>query len=160
MMHHQQQSQHTKQIKIPPPGLTFSRKLMPQLGPREAFLENLDKEGIKHHKEMIDPHKLKSSQAEFDHDKIRALMTKTNTTKSAVVISNDNYVLDGHHRWLAYYNKKQKIDVIRVDLPILELIRLAKTFENTQYKDVKDVKQIAECVKRLSKAAVALREYK
>lgn len=123
-------------IKIPPPGLTFSRDQMPQLGPLGDVLKNLRKNKVEFHKELIDPKKLKSSQSEFNKNKILDIMINRKNTLSGVIISNDNYILDGHHRWLAHYNENKKIEVIRVDLPILELIRLVKTFENTHYKDI------------------------
>lgn len=126
-------------IKIPPPGLTFSRAEMPQLGPLGDALKNFRKHNIEFHKELIDPKKLKSSQSEFNKSKIVSIMMNRNNNKntlSGVIISSDNYVLDGHHRWLAHYNENRKIEVIRVDMPILELIRFVKTFNNTHYKDV------------------------
>ena len=94
-------------IKIPPIGLTFSRDQMPQLGPKEGFLANLQKHKIKFHKVTIDSKDLKSSQGEFNKDAIASLMIDPKTSKSAIVISKDNYVLDGHHRWAANYNNDE-----------------------------------------------------
>jgi hypothetical protein len=144
-------------IKIPPPGLTFSRDMMPQLGPLGDFLKNLKKHKVEFHKELIDPHKLKSSQSEFDKKKIVGIMVEPKKVESGIIISSDNYVLDGHHRWLAHYNQGKKIQVVRVDLPILELIRLAKTFENTHYKDVS---ALTECVKNVIRSAREKETYK
>jgi hypothetical protein len=145
------ESMQVVDIKIPPPGLTFSREQMPQLGPLGDVLKNFRKHNIEFHKELIDPKKLKSSQAEFNKSKVVDIMMNRNkNTLSGVIISNDNYVLDGHHRWLAHYNENRKIEVIRVDMPILELMRLVKTFNNTHYKDINTFSESIKSVVRES----------
>lgn len=127
-------------IKLPPVGLNFSRTDLPQLGTKEDFLANLQKHKVKFKHDSVDSHKLRSSQNEFNKDAIHSLMNDPHKAKSAIVISKDNYVVDGHHRWAANYNAGKKTNTVRVDLPVLELIRLAKTFPQTKYKDIKDVK--------------------
>ena len=144
-------------IKIPPIGLTFSRDQMPQLGPKDGFLANLQKHKIKFHKVTIDSKDLKSSQGEFNKDAIASLMVDPKTSKSAIVISKDNYVLDGHHRWAANYNNDEKTDAIQVDLPILELIRVAKTFPTTKYRDIL---HITHSIKKVVKESIILWTYK
>lgn len=143
----------TQNIKIPQSGLNYSRKMMPQLGPLEAFLKNLDGHGIKHKIEIVDSHKLKASQGEFNKDIIANIMVAPKQVKSGVIISNDNYVLDGHHRWLAAYNKDEKIKVVRVDLPILELIRLVKSFDNTSYKCINSFRSVKNVIQEAAKSA-------
>lgn len=134
------------EIKIPKIGLTFSRSMMPQLGPTYDFLNNLKKHNVKYDHVTVDPNELRSSQSEFNHDAIRSIMDEPKKTKSSIVISNDGYVLDGHHRWIADYNKGNHTKAIKVDLPILELIRKTKTFDNTQYKDIKHVAPVIKKV--------------
>lgn len=144
-------------IKIPKVGLTFSRKLMPQLGSTDQFLKNLDKENIKYKKVSVEPENLKASQSEFNIDAVRSIMTDPKKTKSSIVISKDNYILDGHHRWIADYNKGVKTQAIMVDLPILELMRVAKTFDTTTYKDIQNVGPV---IKKVVAEAVIARKYK
>ena len=134
--------------------MTFSRVLMPQLGPEDEFKKNLDKADVKYKEVSVNPKDLKASQSEFDLDKVALMMIEPRQYKSGVIISNDNYILDGHHRWIVAFNKNQKLNVVKVDLPILELMRLAKTFENTTYKP------IVECVKSVIYRAVADKRYK
>ena len=129
-------------IKIPKIGLTFSRATMPQLGPTEPFLKQLDKHGVSYKHEEVHPHTLKASQSEFNHDAIRSLMSNPKKARSSVVISADDHVVDGHHRFIASYNLKQTQKVVRVNLPILDLIHLAKKFPTTTYKTVHDVKSV------------------
>ena len=136
-------------IEIPKIGLTFSRLLMPQIKDTQAFLKKLKDEHIEYRKITVDTDSLKSTQQDFDLDKVRLMMYDTN--KKPIIISNDDYILDGHHRWLSDHNSKRKTDAIRVDLPILELMRFAKLDEKAP---------ILECVKNVSKLAVASNNYK
>lgn len=142
------------EIKIPKIGLTFAREHMPQLGPQDQFLKKLKDAGIKYEHVSVDPGTLKASQMEFDHDAVRSIINNPKKVKSGVVISADGYILDGHHRWLAAYNKGVKIHAVRVHLPILELIRTVKSFSNTHYKSIHDV------VRKTIKEAAEQRYYK
>jgi hypothetical protein len=121
---------------MPKIGMTFSRVLMPQIGDENTFIKNIKESGVSYKEEKVDPNTLKATQSEFDKDKIAMMMFEPLYDKNGIIISNDNYVLDGHHRWIVAYNKNLMIKVIRVDLPILELMRLAKSFEETTYKPV------------------------
>lgn len=145
------------ELKIPNHGLNISRKLMPQLGQANKFLDNIEKHDIKWKKEIVNTDTLRATQGEFNRDAIISLMTNPKKVNSAVVISSDNYVLDGHHRWLAIHNMHGKIDVIRIDLPILELLSLVKRFDTTYYKDVKD---LTNTIKKISSDSVKSKKYK
>jgi len=140
-------------IEIPKIGMTFSRALMPQIGDENEFIQNIKKSGVDYKEEKVDPNSLKATQSEFDKNKIAEMMIDPSSTKNGIIISNDDYVLDGHHRWIVAYNKNQKIKVIRVDLPILELMRLAKSFEETTYKP------ITESVKNVIRETLRKRKY-
>jgi len=133
-------NKNKNKIILPPMGLNISRNMMPQLGHKEGFLSNLKKHGITYKNVHVQPKYLRASQGEFNHDTIHSLINDGEKgAKSAVVISKDNYVIDGHHRWIADFNKNKLTQAIRVDLPALELIKLAKTFKTTHYKDVTDI---------------------
>lgn len=127
------------ELKLPPIGLTYSRDQLPQLGPIEGFLANLRKAGITWKECRIAAHRLKSSQMEFNREAIIQILKDEHPTKSRIVISSDNYVLDGHHRWAARYNTNESVSCIRVNLPILDLIQLAKTFKTSTYKPIESV---------------------
>lgn len=149
----------TEEIKIPTDGsLGISRKDMPQLGPKDEFLGELDKRGIKYSHEKIHPKELKASQGEFDKNAIKEIMHDEKPVKSGVITSKDNYVLDGHHRWIAKYNKNEHIDTTKVDMPILDLLHTVKGFKNTHYKDINDVgkhhRKLMDPIKRTVKESI------
>ena len=131
--------------------MTFSRALMPQIG--KDIKSNLTKNGVPFKEIKVHPNDLKSTQSEFDLDKVRLMMFEPFKFQTDIIISNDNYILDGHHRWLVAFNKNKKITVLQVDLPILELMRLTKSFETTEYRP------IVECVKNVIKFTIINRKY-
>lgn len=133
--------------------MTFSRSLMPQIKDEKSFLANLSKHNVKYAKKTIDPNTLKSTQSEFDKDKIICMMAQP-YKNDGVIVSNDGYVLDGHHRWIVAHNMNKKLQCIVVDLPILDLVHLAKSFDDTTYRSV------TECVKNVMKEALENRIYK
>ena len=128
-------------IKIPPIGLTYKRSEMPQLGATNDFLHQLQNHKVKFHYTNVDSKDLKASQDEFNRDAIHSLIHEPHKARSAIVISKDNYVIDGHHRWAANYNTGKKTKAVKVHLPVLELLKLAKTFPTTKYKNIHQVKE-------------------
>ena len=126
-------------IEIPKIGMTFGRDLMPQLDSVKGFLSFLSSKNIDYHKQKLSTDTLKSSQTEFDFSKVTSMMfddAKTNP----IIVSNDDYVLDGHHRWLADHNSGEDVEAIVVDLPILELYRVAKEYTSSLIKEEIDHK--------------------
>ena len=127
-----------EEIEIPKIGMTFSRALMPQVksGQIPEFLNHLDKADIQYKTQKLSVKDLKATQSEFDLAKVDEMIGQKN--KNKIIVSNDDYIMDGHHRWLADYNKNKdsKIDAIVVNLPILELLRVAKEFSGTEYRPI------------------------
>lgn len=114
----------------------ISRKNMPQVD-----TQNLDKavdmvsDKVRVTKGKISVGKLKKSQKELHKDKIEGIATRfTSPDKfKPLIISKDNHIVDGHHRWGAAIHKwgtDVKIPIIRIDLPIMKAIAL--------YRDVAD----------------------
>ena len=126
----------SEDIEIPKIGMTFSRVLMPQIKSDQIpnFLKYLTKNDIEFTTKKLPVKDLKSTQSEFDLTKVDQMIGQRSDNK--IIISNDGYIMDGHHRWLADYNtnKESKINAIVVDLPILELLRVAKQFVGVEYK--------------------------
>jgi len=120
-----------KQLTVPAIGQTFSRGLMPQIGPESIkdFQKYLKAHGIGYNMAEMPTGSLKATQSEFDGAKVLQLMGTKN--KDPIIVSNDDHVLDGHHRWLANHNSGQEMTKsCQVDLPVLELMRVAKEYRN------------------------------
>ena len=121
-------------------GLGYTRDQMPQIPDemRQKFFDFLDKQGIGNATEKVDPTTLQPSQKEiagphtgdFYHD-----MDGKIPQDKTILITKDNYVLDGHHHWaasvaVALDDPSQKMSVIRLDANAKELIALGNKFDD------------------------------
>lgn len=112
-----------------------------------AFLKFLSDRGIKiMHGDSVPATELKATQNQLNADKVAgmawALMTDPSTKsidhplRRPLIVSEDGYILDGHHRWAALatfdiMNGKedaQPISVIRVKMDIEDLVDESNTF--------------------------------
>jgi hypothetical protein len=115
-------------------GLTFARKEMPQIGAAASFVKYLRDNDIESQRTKIDPNDLKSSQMEFDNDKVESL--RMNPSKNPIIVSNDGHILDGHHRWLADQKEGRKTDAVVCNMPILDLLYHAKHYSKNLTEEV------------------------
>ena len=115
-------------------GLTFARKEMPQIGASDSFVKYLKSNDIESKRVKLDPNELKSSQMEFDQTKIDGL--RNTPSSNPIIVSRDNHVIDGHHRWLADKLEGRQSDAYMCDLPVLELIHQAKIYSKQLNEEV------------------------
>lgn len=89
--------------------------------------------------QTVDADKLKATQSELVGSKVGGMIGahkagKYDPSKDAIFVSQDNYVLDGHHRWAATVGAKYvegenlTMTVDRINLPIQELVDLTNKF--------------------------------
>ncbi len=124
---------------------------MPQVPERalDAFHDHLEDEGVTFNKEQIDPRSVKSTQTNLDATKVGQMIARVRdgsyTTGHDPWISNDGFILDGHHRWgtmavlSAAGEEHPAFDVTRVSLPIAELLVLADDFNDENDIDSKTI---------------------
>ena len=134
-----------QELKIEKPDpkdtLGVQRKDMPQVKSDDyaEFIAYLKKNGATFTKETIPARELKAMQKEFSDEGILKQMMKNieqGPNRKAVIASSDDYILDGHHRWLVAVNTGADLNVFRVNLPAYELYDLVNKFEKTYYKDI------------------------
>jgi hypothetical protein len=108
------------------------RAEMPQIKAehRGAMVNFMKGRDITHEQQEVEAASLKPTQAEFSKDKVKKAIGFEGGDRS-ILISSDNYVLDGHHQWLAKREKGESVKVIRLDAPIETLIPLAKEFPSS-----------------------------
>jgi hypothetical protein len=106
----------------------------------DEFIAELEAMGISSAPdEVADVSYLKATQNQLIGPKIGGMMRAMESGKmpasvaeAPILVSRDNYVLDGHHRWAArvglrhHQGKKIGMKVIRVDLPMTELLPLSQ----------------------------------
>lgn len=98
----------------------------------ESFIEALVMGGTRVVEISVHAGILKATQAELWADKVykmadAMLSGEMSDDVVPIVISSDWYILDGHHRWAAtmVIDPMRKIDVLKIDLPIRELLLIA-----------------------------------
>lgn len=117
--------------------LGISRDKMPQIAKDDypKFFEYLKEKGATFTTQKVDPKSLKPIQGEFsDAGTLKAL--NNNKLEKPIIASSDDYIIDGHHRWLAATNTKVDVNVIRVSLTGKELLKLTNDFPLTTYKSI------------------------
>ena len=94
-------------------------------------------------KGTIQAGKLKKSQKELHQDKVEGIAKRfTSPDKfKPLIISKDNHIVDGHHRWGAAiykWGEDVKIPIFRIHLPIMKAIQLYQNIASNLNKPVKE----------------------
>jgi cytidyltransferase-like protein len=115
---------------------------MPQIKIEERphFIEWLLSQEISVKKGRIRSGKLRPSQKQIDREDLENI--KNNFTLKQLqndmplVISRDNHILDGHHRWYSLRNvdPEKTIKAYKVDLDIEDLIEITRHYPHVSYK--------------------------
>lgn len=122
----------------------IQRRSMPQIKGEDVphFLKFLKAKGINVTQKEVHPNDLKATQAHFNQDKIKTLVDKLkNKTLDdhPIITSNDDCVIDGHHRWLAHVNTdSQAIKTAEIDLPHPEVISAMKEYPRSFSKNLSE----------------------
>lgn len=131
-------------IHIPASNLNLPRRNMPQILAKDFddYINWLKYEGVGITNTEVNCTSLRCSQLDINEDKvIDLIVTNASNLKNPIIISNDGYVVDGHHRFLAILNKSLNteyvpINTYKIDMPIRELIKKTMTYANVKFRDV------------------------
>lgn len=117
------------------------RKRMPQVhrSNMKHFLDTMRQDGLRVQRGAVEVRKLKPVQTDIQRKKVIELMRlpKGELEKGKpVIISQDNYILDGHRRWGALWvaDPTNKINVIRVGLPIKALLDYVRSYPRVEFQ--------------------------
>lgn len=122
----------------------ISRNNMPQVDTQNLSKAiNMVSDKVRVTKGKIAVGKLKKSQRELHRDKIEGIAARFTTPNKfkPLIISKDNHIVDGHHRWAAAIYKwgtDVQIPIIRINLSILEAIELYKEVAQKLGQPVKE----------------------
>lgn len=115
--------------------LGIPRSEMPQIKAeaRGALTQFLKARGIEHVQQAILPGELKPTQAEYSQGRVDKARRFEGGDR-AILVSSDNYVVDGHHQWLARLHDQphEAMRVIRLHAPIRELLPQIAQFPSTE----------------------------
>lgn len=132
---------HMPQLKgVPTPGSvadSLPKDSNGEVNLAQQFKDYMGSKGYKIESTTESASLLRASQSQLDGSKVASMMSsmEAGTFKAApIFISKENYVVDGHHTWAATvgYSLADKqdlrMDVARVDLPILQTLKEANDF--------------------------------
>jgi hypothetical protein len=149
----EESQQMNKDIKKPRPEDTLgvARADMPQIHANHypELFNYLKQHGATISKGVVHASELKAVQGEFSDAGVEKMMNKgvadTGTTrKKPLIVSSDNYIIDGHHRWLAAYNLEEEVPIIKFGLPVKELLQLVRDFKHTTYRGIYKEKEVRD----------------
>jgi len=109
---------------------------MPQIVAKKlpAFLKELREDGAKCSRKSYDANKLKPMQNKLDTSKVERLKNTPEALKKPIVVSQDHFILDGHHRWAACDALGQKVPCVEVALDKDELLEQARDFDGAEFR--------------------------
>lgn len=121
-------------IEMPPKGagLGIPRSEMPQVAEKDYpdYFKYLKNKNITFKEYLMNPNDLKPIQKDFNVpgverslDKIAKILASGSKDKF-ILVSKDNYIVDGHHRWIAYKNLKKDIAVLKANVPMKKLLKV------------------------------------
>jgi len=125
----------------------IDRNEMPQIKSTDMadFVQWLEREkniSTKQVSMMVDD--LKPSQSKINVEKIKGMLSAKSIEELArskpVLVTRDNYLVDGHHRWFALYTDSEKNTILSnlVDLDFDDFISIAKEYPKVSYKSMVD----------------------
>ena len=113
-----------------------ARKNMPQIDNMDDFVKDLKDQGYKISSEKIEAKKLKPTQTEFNMDKVKGMISSGKYKNKPIVVTSDNYILDGHHRWKAHVEVEEDQPIIRVNMPFEKLFDFVDGKKYVKYKQI------------------------
>jgi len=152
----------TTDVFIPSKSLGISRAQMPQIKSTLVpdFIKWLQDSGIRVTRRTITAKDLKPTQREVNLAKVRKLADPSNLNhlRKPVIISKDDYLLDGHHRWMALItlDEDATIPTVQVGLKIRDLLARAHQFGGVKYKELSAAVNRPELFMRREKDAIDL----
>lgn len=130
-------------VKKIPHSLGIPRSQMPQIQSADVpnFIDFLKTNGVNVKAVSIPVKNVKMTQADINIDKVKQLMgTQKENLAKPVIVSSDNYILDGHHRVAALYNldSSYKLKAIKTSITIQQLLSICKRYPKVFYKKISE----------------------
>jgi len=125
-------------------GLGLPRAELPQIKSNDMdnFREWLQEQGVESFKSSMEVGELSPIQKEINLEKIASMMEKHQAgeidlvTGKPVMVTEDEYIIDGHHRWYALreLDETNEMETINIQLPVKKLLEVVKEYPNVSYK--------------------------
>lgn len=136
-----------KEFKIEVPDkkdtMGIPRNRMPQVKTADypEYFKYLKDNGVNFKKiENVKASQLKPIQGEFSKQGVEKQLNKISQnledSGKPLIASSDDYIIDGHHRWLAAKNTRRTVTIFKADIPVRELLELTLKFPKVYFKDI------------------------
>lgn len=143
-------TQYIREFKVwePKPSQTkgIKRGNMPQVktADYDELIAFLKKKDIRLSLKSVKANTLKATQSNFNKDKIVDAAANYSTLHKAkpIIVSSDNYIIDGHHRWLGAYNVKGDIKIYKANVDVDELLQAVRDFPKTFTKTIDELNDV------------------
>lgn len=126
-------------------GKQLNRNKLPQIKSTDVpeFMEWMKDKGVDSFSTSVEANSLNPIQLEINLDKVDGMKAvhqsgQKDMGAKPVMVSNDDYLIDGHHRWYALKELGEDINVVLFNESIDDLLFLIKQFPKTTYKGVTD----------------------
>lgn len=129
-----------EQLKVPnlDDGMGKKRHTLPQLSQFDKFMDDLDANGIDTEVRTLAPHKLTPTQSNFNEEKVDFLISEKKWDSKPIITSADDYVIDGHHRWLAAAKLGKDIQSRVIDMNAEDLLAFLKDKPYVETKKISE----------------------
>ena len=123
-------------------GMGIPRKKMPQIKTKDypEYFKYLKDNGVDFQKlDGVKAATLKPTQSEFSKQGVEKQLQKMwnkNDGDKPLIASSDDYIIDGHHRWLVAKNTRRPLTIFKADIPMRELMDLTLKFPKVYFKDI------------------------
>jgi hypothetical protein len=117
--------------------INISRDDMPQIDNINDLITWLNLSGINNYTGWLNTCCIKLTQSTIDDEKVKDILSKK-MSNEIFIVSNDDYLVDGHHRFVANRLKYDHafIDCLVIDMPIMSLITKLKEYPNIKHKKI------------------------
>lgn len=134
-------------LSVPVGNFGIPRSSMPQIDVDliPSFMEFLEDNEVDVEFDRVPANMLSLTQSEFNKGKVLKLMRairRDDEKVKRIFISSDGYVVDGSHRFIAALNihRRTPVSVTRINMPIMDILKLTKRFHKARYRNVSDAK--------------------
>lgn len=108
--------------------LGIKRVNMPQIETNQFLADVENNPDISYTKNVVDTDQLLPTQSQFNDGKVKAIIMslRSGTEPKPIIVTEDNYIVDGHHRWAAHNNIGTGVPVIKIGTDINSLLEFLK----------------------------------
>lgn len=104
--------------------LGIGRISMPQIHTSEFLKGIQNNPSVSTTNMMANTQDLYPTQDQFNTEKVKTIVLglRSGNEQKPIIVSDDNYIVDGHHRWAAHNNMNIPIPIIKVNLNVQDLL--------------------------------------